>query len=390
MKEVKLPEGWEWKRLGDCCNSIRYGTSTPPPYSDFGIPFIRATNIKNGTILKNDLKFISKEDSKTLGKCVLREGNLIIVRSGVNTGDCSYISRQYNGALAAYDLIIELGQTYDGKYFNFLINSKIGRYQIDKLKRRAAQEHLNSKQVSSLEFPLPPLPTQRKIVAILEQAETTKRFRAESDELTQRLLQSVFLEMFGDPVKNEKGWEIKKFGEVSNINMGQSPPGESYNKEGLGIALLNGPEEFGRMYPIPKQYTSKPAKCCNIGDILFCVRGATAGRMNWADKKYCIGRGLASIKNLSDQSDIKYLYQILLMNYEKFQKTGRGSTFINIAKSDLAELIVPFPPLPLQQEFSRIVEQVETIRETQRQSAGEINLLFEGLMQKAFTGELLA
>ncbi len=57
------------------------------------------------------------------------------------------------------------------------------------------------------EIPLPPLPVQRQIVAILEQAEVTKRLRAESDELTQRFLQSVFMEMFGDPVKNEKGWE---------------------------------------------------------------------------------------------------------------------------------------------------------------------------------------
>jgi type I restriction enzyme S subunit len=164
----------------------------------------------------------------------------------------------------------------------------------------------------------------------------------------------------------------------------------STNKERRGIPLLNGPEEFGSKYPTPKQYTEKPSKICDIGDILFCVRGATAGRMNWSDKNYCIGRGLAAIQSVPGKTEIRFLYQFLLMNYEKFQKTGRGSTFINISRADITNLKIPLPPLALQQQFARVVQDVERIRERQAESKREIYSLFDGLMAGAFAGDLVA
>jgi type I restriction enzyme S subunit len=87
-----------------------------------------------------------------------------------------------------------------------------------------------------------------------------------------------------------------RLGTQSIIVMGQSPPGESYNKNGIGIPLLNGPTEFGPEHPIEQQWTTHPTQLCQRGDILFCVRGATAGRLNVADKEYCLGRGVAAIR----------------------------------------------------------------------------------------------
>lgn len=74
--------------------------------------------------------------------------------------------------------------------------------------------HVSKSLFDNTRIPLPPLPTQRRIVSILEKAEETKKLRAQADELTDRLLQSVFLEMFGGPVRNPKGWEIKTLGDV--------------------------------------------------------------------------------------------------------------------------------------------------------------------------------
>src|SRR5690606_11171786 len=83
--------------------------------------------------------------------------------------------------------------------------------------------------------------------------------------------------------------------EIANIVMGQSPAGDTCNSHGVGIPLLNGPTEFGSHHPLPVQHTTAPNRFAEAGDLLFCVRGSTTGRMNWADQRYAIGRGIAAI-----------------------------------------------------------------------------------------------
>lgn len=347
------------------------------------------------------MKFISEDNRKTLKKCILHEGNLIIVRSGVNTGDCTYISGEYEGALAAFDLIIDLKESYDGKYLNFLLASNLGTNQIDKLKRRAAQEHLNSNQVASLTFPIPPLPVQRQIVAILEQAEATKRLRAESDDLTQRFLHSVFMEMFGDMVKNEKGWEIVKIRDViTGSQYGCSVLGTNDGKYpilGMNNITYAGKIELNNLKYVTLTESEFEKFRLKDGDILFNrtnapnLVGKTA--LYQKDDSFVFASYLIRLKLKTDLITPEFLWKLLNSTYMKSKFSGMCKKAVNQANinaQELQSISIPIPPLPLQQEFARIVEQMEALRERQQQSAGEINLLFEGLMQKAFTGELVA
>src|SRR5687767_12240034 len=82
--------------------------------------------------------------------------------------------------------------------------------------------------------------------------------------------------------------------------MGQSPPGDLVTSEPRGLPLLNGPTEFGSYHPSPVQFTIDARKRAARGDVLFCVRGSTTGRMNWADREYAIGRGIAAIRHRHD------------------------------------------------------------------------------------------
>src|SRR5438105_2939787 len=91
-------------------------------------------------------------------------------------------------------------------------------------------------------------------------------------------------------------WKDGIFGDIAEIVMGQSPEGNTYNVSGQGVPLLNGPTEFTNRFPIIKQWTTSPTKLCKKGDILFCVRGSSTGRINIADKVYCLGRGVAAIR----------------------------------------------------------------------------------------------
>ncbi len=388
MEKRELPEGWEWKKLQEVTlKYINGGTPSTaiPEYWDGPIPWTTSKSIISCTI-HNGEKLISEEAIKKSSSNIVPKNNVLIAtrvgigKSAVNSIDIA-ISQDLTGVILDKKII-------SPEFFvHYLHNQKLLK-KLESSARGSTIKGLQRSDLDRIEIPLPPLPVQRRIVEILEQADALRRLRTQADAETQKLLQSVFYEMFGDPVRNEKGWEVIELGDIALFQMGQSPPGISYNKKGIGLPLLNGPEEFGNKYPNPIQYTTQPKKVCKKGDILFCVRGATAGRMNFADKIYCIGRGLASIREIPNKSVKQYLYQFLALNYNKFQKIGRGSTFINISRADLSTIKIPLPPISLQEKFCLVVEETELIRDFQGRSSQEAENLFEGLMAKVFNGEL--
>lgn len=129
---------------------------------------------------------------------------------------------------------------------------------------------------------------------------------------------------------------------VASIIMGQSPKGDTYNNDRIGLPLLNGPTEFGQTYPICTLYTTNSRKESANGDLIFCVRGSTTGRMNWSDKKYSLGRGVCAIRGEThlDTRYIKYCLEYYLV--ELLQMAG-GGTFPNLTKDTIHKFKIPFP-----------------------------------------------
>jgi type I restriction enzyme, S subunit len=175
-----------------------------------------------------------------------------------------------------------------------------------------------------------------------------------------------------------------KLGDQATIIMGQSPPGESYNKDHTGVPLLNGPTEFGPFYPIEKQWTTIPTKLCEAGDVLFCVRGATAGRLNVADKTYCLGRGLAAIRGTPGKLDPSFLRHVLRNGYAKFQARGVGSTFINISNEELSNFDVPVLPLPEQQRIAGVLDGAESLQGKRRAALSQLDALTQSFFIDLF------
>ena len=190
-------------------------------------------------------------------------------------------------------------------------------------------------------------------------------------------------------------WECNVFSSIAKIKMGQSPNGKSYNTEGVGFPLINGPTEFTERYPIKKQWTSSPTKVCNPGDILLCVRGSSTGRMNIANDKYCIGRGIASISYKDEKSYSIFIEQLLINITHIIFKLTTGSTFPNIDKNTLSSIKVGVPPLPEQKKIAEIlsawdraIEQVSRLIDAkQRQKKGLMQQLLTGRMRFAEFGK---
>lgn len=149
-----------------------------------------------------------------------------------------------------------------------------------------------------------------------------------------------------------------KLVEVAKITMGQSPKGEECNNIGNGLPLLNGPTEFGLTHPNPVQYTTDPKKIAKKGDLLFCVRGSTVGRMNWADQDYAIGRGLCSIS--PDDPENKYFIKSVIdVNLPHLLNIATGSTFPNVSKDMLLQLPIMIPPKEEQLGISNVFESLD-------------------------------
>jgi type I restriction enzyme S subunit len=129
----------------------------------------------------------------------------------------------------------------------------------------------------------------------------------------------------------------------AEIVMGQSPPGEACNTDGLGLPLLNGPTEYGPHHPTPVQFTTDSRKLAHQNDILFCVRGSTTGRMNWADREYAIGRGVAAIRHNENLALQPFVRAVIEYSLPGLLAQATGSTFPNVSAGQLVGLW--WPPL---------------------------------------------
>ena len=190
------PTGWPLVAFETQVDGIRYGTGSPPPYIESGgVPFVRATDIKHGRIRQEGMKAISETAAKKLDKCILRTGDLIVVRSGVNTGDCAIVPQRLDGARVAYDMIVSL-PAESARFYHFLLDSSFGRQIVEPLTRRAAQPHLNAKQLRSLQVIAPPSSMQHEFADQLNKvADKRSKFesqRARLDNLFGSLQQRAF------------------------------------------------------------------------------------------------------------------------------------------------------------------------------------------------------
>jgi type I restriction enzyme S subunit len=246
------------------------------------------------------------------------------------------------------------------------------------------------------EMPVLPFDEQRRIVARIEEltrrAEEARRLRQEATKFFTHIRPSYIRRVIKRCEVN--GWEKVQLGDkrISKIVMGQSPSGNTYNRNQQGLPLLNGPTEFGDCHPFPIQWTTDSKRQCEKGDILFCVRGSTTGRMNWADQIYSIGRGIAAIRPNTGNVLQEFLYSMIEIQVSEILHNAEGGVFPNFSKDQLSALIIPVPPM---KEQKKIVEELVSLKKkSDEMSSLQQNLIQElvvfqsALLAKAFRGEL--
>ena len=155
-----------------------------------------------------------------------------------------------------------------------------------------------------------------------------------------------------------KRWPRKKLVDIAAVQMGQSPPGESYNSDGVGLPFFQGKAEFGEEYPTTVKWCSQPSRIADAGDILLSVR-APVGPTNFAPERCCIGRGLAAIRAEPKACNPRYVRYYLNRFETEIAALGVGSTFSAINRNNIERLEVPVPPLPEQRAIVRYLDHMD-------------------------------
>jgi len=386
MEGQTLPEGWEWKRLEEAADINMGQSPSGTSYNENGegTPFLQG-NAEFGDTFPKHKKFTT-EPSKIASKGSV----LISIRAPVGDTNIANLNYCIGRGLASISL-----KNGDNKYLLYLLRSM--KPMIEAKGTGSTFKAISKSILNDIEIPLPPLSVQRQIVGMLEQAEAVKRKRQEADALAGTLLQSLFLEMFGDPLRNEKGWEKGKISDITVFHKQGLYTDVNYADGGIRLIRITDITEDGHL-----NYSSMPFLSINNklaeqfkveqGDFLFARSGVSIGRCAIVESNIpCLfGSFIIKFQFNPKKIDNKFFLHLIRMPSNQYQLTKftHGSANPNVNADNIKNLEIYIPPLALQQQFARIVESVERIRERQVASGRQIEGLCEGLMQRAFAGEL--
>jgi len=395
----ELPEGWEWRTVGEISERIHYGYTASAENKKTGPRLLRITDIQNNNVNWATVPSCQIAE-KDLPNYLLKSGDLVFARTGATVGKSFLIEGNIpESVFASYLIRVILKKNVNQKFIYYFFQSPHYWNQIEKQKVGAGQENVNSRKLSQIEIPLPPLPIQNQIVAVLEQAEAVSRRRKDADALTGALLQSVFWEMFGDPVTNERGWKLEKLENLCLKHFGGGTPSKSKPEYYTGNIPWVSPKDmkvdfiWDSMDHISEEAIENSAtQKAPIGSLLMVIRSAILKKnlpVAATKVEVTINQDMKAFV-FNEKKTNSYFMLFFFKAYQRaLLSKVRAVTADNIEFNLIKSAEVIMPPLALQLQFAHIVERVERIRDQHAASGKEIEGLCEGLMQRAFAGELL-
>jgi type I restriction enzyme S subunit len=282
-------------------------------------------------------------------------------------------------------------------YFYHLLGSDILYAEFERRAAGATVKNLNIDLVKGVEVLLPPLAEQRRIAEVLDRAEALRAKRRAALAQLDTLTQSLFLDLFGDPLaKNGKGAHVPFESVTRRITYGFTCPMKHLDS---GIPILtaknvrDGFIDFDKVHYADKaEFDALTAKSKPVRGDLLITKDGTIGRcaVVESDEPLCINQSVALV--LPDHSKVLPSYMVAYLLTDRVQQVmknmGKGNALAHLQITELAELPMPLPTIEQQREFARQVSAVEKLKAAQRASLAELDALFATLQHRAFRGEL--
>jgi type I restriction enzyme S subunit len=261
----------------------------------------------------------------------------------------------------------------------------------------SAQPQITGQGLSKIKIPLPPLVTQKQIAAVLEKADQLRKDCKQMEQELNSLAQSVFIDMFGDPVTNPKGWDLRALGNLCEKITDGTHKTPTYMNDGVKFLsaknISSGEINWTNTKYISKAEHQELIKRCNpeIGDVLLAKSGTIgiAAMVN-RDIEFSLFESAALIKYKRNLLGAEYV--LALLNSESikqlYRRQTKGNSIKHLHLVDIRSLEVPAPPMGIQKEFENKIKALHSLRANNRLLAQENEMNFNALMQKAFKGEL--
>ena len=333
---------------------------------------------------QSDFRYVSENAYKFLKHSKLYAGDLIMA----NVGDPGIVfivpDLKKPMTLGPNSILIRpTSSVAHTKFIYWYFKSELGCDQITSITSATAQKKFNKTAFRALDIKLPPLAEQKRIAALLDTADRILRLRESAIAKLDELEQSVFVEMFGDLINNPNKWPVKKLGNFIEIVMGQAPHSDQCNKEGKGVVFVKA-GEFGIDSPIIREWTIDPLKMAKANDILICVVGATAGKINRSRFECAIGRSVASVRSTSIELNQDYLHSFLKTKILELRNRSQGAAQAVITREMLRDIEIPLPPIAKQIEFVSFLKELRNEQNMFSISSKKMSQLQMSLQYQSF------
>jgi|Deesub1362B_J571_1020462.scaffolds.fasta_scaffold01367_6 type I restriction enzyme S subunit len=363
----EIPKDWEVKKLRKMCSKIQYGYTQSASTKPIGPKFLRITDIVGKDKINWEEVPYCKINDKEKEKYLLKDGDIVIARTGAYVGSSIIVEKPPEAIFASYLIRIQLDENKASpKYIYYVLRSGYFAEYVRASYGGSAQPHANAKVLSSVDILSPEVGEQTRIATVLSWFDDLIENKRKQNEILEKMAMAIFKSWFIDfePFQDEefvyskeldmeipKGWEVGGLKNIAEVIMGQSPPSKYYNQEGEGLPFIQGKGQLGQYTPYTEVYTTQITKLAKPLDVLVTVR-APIGEINIADNEYVIGRGLAALRS----KFWPYLYVYLRIYNEVLKSFERGTTFDAITKPELEGINILIPPQPILQRFHSLVE----------------------------------
>ena len=399
-----MREGWEYKKLGEVAAFYRGLTYTGKDEVDFSNNVVLRSNnvdLVRNTLNLNELKYISDEITIPNDKMVKKGSILMCMSNGSkqHIGKVAYINKDYNCAFGGFMGLIIPNENYIiPKLLYYYCCSCTFKQFVLSIVNGANINNLRFSDLSNKTVPIPSFSIQSVILSELDMiTEMISKYDEQLKELD-KLSQSIFYEMFGDPVENEKGWEVKMLGDINAVSSSKRILVEDMTNKGIPflrgteLTLLCSGHEFDEIeYPLnisQKQYddVKKLTGVPLVGDLL--IPSINSNGYVWkvnTSKQFYFKDGRVIWVHVNKKCfSSEYLRYLLMIQLKNVFDKMNGATFAEFKLFVIRELIVVCPPLALQQSFARKIEAIETMKSKVREAKKEAETLLAARMQYWF------
>lgn len=391
----------KFSKLRDICCDIQYGYTQSSSTEEIGPKFLRITDIQDNKVNWETTPYceITRKD---LDKYRLSTGDIVVARTGATTGKSFLIKSPPIAVFASYLIKLSVNKELVlPDYLWWFMQSPSYWNHITVSSNGTTQPGVNAKVLSELMVPLPSMEEQIQITNILAKAQALIEKRKQAIEKLDELVHAVFLDMFGDPVSNNKAWSEATIGDLSTlVSSGSTPLGgsQAYKENGIPFIrsqniLMNKLMLDDIVYIDEETHNRMKRTWVKHNDVLLNITGASIGRVT-------VYEGVTDFANVNQHVCIIRLKDSLLLprfceymishpNYQRYiMSFNAGGTREAFNFQQIKKFKVICPPIAIQEKFLTVINAINKNRETNLIQLQQLESNFQALLQKAFKGEL--